>query len=145
MTIIKDLYFYDPTGTYTYPEWTNGAGKISLSGSNITGNTCTLYGIKIGKQNRLIISNVTHYAYWPNESNGNVWSYLYVGTTMGGSDVKSYTHYIVAEGSSKTLRYDYDIDVSAYSGKTLYITLALNLWNRSNGSISIGKTYITKT
>ena len=140
--IAKDLYFYDSTNQNKYTSWSNGTANISVSNGSKT--TTTQKGIKVPRGlNTLIIESITSWAYWEDGQNGT--EKVYIGTTFGGSEIKTIDMWVEGNSQKRTRTSSLTLNISAYAGKTIFLTLYCSATNnKSQTGISIGTAYITK-
>lgn len=139
----KIQYFYNTDSSIPQCKWQGASGYISKQLyhqiANVTVTNSTLTGLKVNTEQYLILENVRiarQVCF-----NGGSTLKIMVGTTQGGSDIKTWTY-----TSSTTT--NLSLDISAYKGKTIYITLYANINlpyddNECSGSITLGNTYIT--
>lgn len=142
----KDYYFWTTDPSKSHVPWTRSTPSTSCSagpdgeGESSSDQCYCTQGIKVGKQNKLIIKNYSFSASYRYGSGGSF--NIRVGTTMNGSDVYSRS-WSNSESGALT------IDISNYQGKTIYLAMSSYVYNGSTGNYSsvsgsIGETYITR-
>lgn len=148
------LYFFDPTGENPYPTWeylnSNGRPHVETNGGyNYAAFDGTTEPIKVTNQNHLIATMVNRQGFAYNgKAPSKLYTYILVGTTPHASDVAELGGLYYTNGeANKVGETDptFDIDISAYKGKTLYMTLkASAVGGNGYAFLDLAKAYIQK-